>query len=258
MRALCRWLLLSWCLACASTHALAGALTVHAAASLKEALDRVLEDFAAESGQTVSVSYAGSAEVARLLIAGAPADLVLTADRDWMDTLAAKGLLADGRRRNLLGNALVVVSPQTGVGEWLDVAYAEAWQEWLGDRPLALAQVDSVPAGRYARAALTALKVWDTLQPRCVMSDNVRATLQLVARAEAALGIVYATDARVEPRVRVVAHIDAGLHPAIVYPLARMKSPAAGVEAADALYDYLGGDAAAAHFRAAGFEVLAP
>lgn len=236
----------------------AAELTVHAAASVKEAMDRVVDDFGLATGHRVRVSYSGSAELARLLLAGAPADLVLTADREWMDALAARGLLAPDRRRDLLGNTLVVISPQTGVGESLAVTDPEAWQEWLGTRPLALAQVDSVPAGRYARAALTRLQVWEDLAPRSVMTDNVRAALLLVARAEAALGIVYATDARVEPRVRVVAAIDPALHPAIVYPLARLRHPAAGAEAADALYAYLTGATAAARFRAAGFAVLAP
>jgi len=229
-------------------------LTVFAAASLKEALDEASAAYTAANGQAVRVSYAASSVLARQIQQGAPADVYLSADRDWMDVLQQDGLLDDGTRRDLLGNRLVLVAPRASGAAAIQLRPGVDLLPRLGGNGrLALAMTASVPAGRYAREAFTALGVWDALQPRVAETDNVRAALMLVARGEAPLGVVYATDARAEPRVYVVATFAPGLHAPIVYPVARVKAsrhPAAG-----AFVTWLATPAAAAIFHRRGFRV---
>ncbi|MFZ5655667.1 MAG: molybdate ABC transporter substrate-binding protein [Pseudomonadota bacterium] len=199
---------------------LAAPVTVFAAASLKESLDEAARAYQRGTGTPVRVSYAASSALARQLAQGAPADVVLLADRDWMDHLAERGLLRGGTRRDLLGNALVLIAPRDARGARVSLAQPSTVVAALGDGRLALALTASVPAGRYARAALASLGLWAPLRPRVVEAENVRAALLLVARGEACMGVVYRTDALAEPRVRVLATFPARSHPPIVYPVA--------------------------------------
>lgn len=196
---------------------------VLAAASLQEALGSAAQAWAAKGHAPPVLSFAASSALARQIEAGAPADLFVSADREWMDALAAKGLLARGTRRVLAVNALVIVAPR---GSPLHL-YPEpgfALARALGEGRLAMADPDAVPAGRYGRAALERFGVWAAIMPRVARAENVRAALALVARGVAPLGIVYATDARVEPDVRIVGVFPAGSHEPIVYPLARLAA----------------------------------
>jgi len=194
------------------------------------------------------ISYAGSSALAKQIIAGAPADLFISASTSWMDKVEAEGAIAPGTRRDLLGNTLVLVAGETG-----DVALTDLPAK-LGDEHLAMALVDSVPAGQYGKAALTSLGLWEALEPHVAQVDNVRAALALVATGEAPFGIVYATDAAAEPKVHIVATFPTDSHPAITYPAALLKEAPAPA-AAQALLDYLGSPEAAAIFAAQGFAV---
>ncbi len=217
-------------------QSIAADITVFAAASLKEALDENLQPFMRATGHKVRVSYAGSNALARQIENGAPADLFIAADLEWMEYLEARKLLASGTRRNLVGNRLVLIAPATSPVR-LAIAPNFALATALGDGRLAVANPDSVPAGKYARAALTQLGVWAAVEKTLTRSENVRASLVLVARGEAPLGIVYATDAAAEPRVRVVDTFAAALHPPIVYPAALLVARAN--PATHGLLDYL-------------------
>lgn len=195
-------------------------LTVFAAASLKESLDAAARAYERDGGVPVRVSYAASSALARQIAQGAPADVFVSADRDWMDDLERRGLLRAGSRRDLLGNTLVLIAPRAARIPPVALSRPASIATALGDGRLALAFTASVPAGKYARAAFESLGVWNALQPRVVESENVRAALLLVARSEARMGVVYASDARAEPRVRVLATFPARSHPQIVYPVA--------------------------------------
>jgi molybdate transport system substrate-binding protein len=200
----------------------------------------------------VRVSYAGSNALAKQIENGAPADLFLSADEEWMDYVAQKNLIAPGTRRNLLLNTLVLVAPADSDVRLAITSNFPLLAALKGGR-LALANPDVVPIGKYARAALTALGVWNGIEKSLTRSENVRASLVLVARGEAPLGIVYATDARAEPRTRVVDTFAAGLHAPVVYPgavVAGRQSPAA-----QALLDYLGGTEARAVWTKFGFGI---
>lgn len=226
----------------------AATVTVFAAASLQEALDAAARAFEKASGHRVVVSYAGSNALARQVEAGAPAELFLSADADWVAYLQARGLAA-APPRPLLGNELVLVAP-AGSAVRLELRPGVDLAAPLGARRIALANPEAVPAGRYARAALESLGAWPSVRARVAAADNVRAALALVARGEAALGVVYRTDALAEPRVRIVAAFPAGSHPPIVYPLLRLKRAgpaAAGFEA------WLSGAEARAVFERHGF-----
>jgi molybdate transport system substrate-binding protein len=231
----------------------AQALLVFAAASLEDALTQVDTAFTAATGARVKASFAASSVLAKQIEAGAPADVFLSADREWMDYLEQRALLQPGSRQDLLGNALVLIAPRDStvrlrIAPGFDLAGA------LGEGHLATGDPDSVPAGRYARAALTKLGVWSQVSARVIGAENVRAALEYVARGEAPLGIVYRTDARAEKRVREVDAFPADSHPPIVYPVAltRIASPLAARYAA-----FLHGDTAKAIFAQAGF-VLPP
>ena len=225
-------------------------VTVFAASSLKTALEEIAAGFGAETGDQVRLSFAGSSAMARQIMAGAPADLFLSANPGWMDAVEAEGLLVAGTRRDLLGNALVLIGapggPEVGLGD--DLAAV------LGDDRLAMALFEAVPAGIYGKAALEALGQWEALAPHVAQAENVRAALALVATGAAPLGIVYRSDAQAEPRVRVLDTFAADTHPPITYPVARI----AGREtpAADAFLAYLGGEAARAVFTRHGFDVI--
>jgi molybdate transport system substrate-binding protein len=231
----------------------AAPLLVFAAASLQGALDVVATAWAAQGGARPSLSYAGTPALARQIEQGAPADLLIAADTDWMDHLERRGALRPGSRFDLLGNRLVLVAPQDRpvtlrIAPGMDLVGALA-----GGR-LALADVGTVPAGRYAKVALEALGVWPSVARHVAGTENVRAALALVARGEAPLGIVYASDARAEPRVRVVDRFPPGLHPPIVYPVA--ITAVSRAQQAAAFAAFLRSPTAAAAFLAQGFEVL--
>ena len=194
-------------------------LTVFAAASLKEALDEMVGRFEAETGGKVVVSYAASNALARQIEAGAPADIFMSADTGWIDYLDQRKLLRSASRLDLLRNRLVLIAP-ADTRPSLSIAPGFALAAALGTGRLAMANPDSVPAGKYGKAALISLGVWTSVESRIARTDNVRAALMLVARGEAPLGIVYATDAMAEPKVRVAGTFPDGTHPPIVYPIA--------------------------------------
>lgn len=228
-------------------------VVVFAAASLKTALDRVAADFTAETGHQVVISYAGSNQLAKQILQGAPADLFLSASEPWMDEVVKGGAAQDGSAKLLLGNALVLV----GAPDAADVALGRDTDlpALLADRPLAMGLVDAVPAGQYGKAALEHLGLWTQVEPKVAQADNVRAALMLVERGEAAYGVVYASDAAASDKVRIVAEFPADSHPPIRYPVA-LLTPA--TDAGDrAFYDALFAAPAGAHFSAEGF-VLAP
>ena len=228
-------------------------VVVFAAASMKTALDEVAAGWMAETGHSVVLSYAGSGTLAKQIIAGAPADIFVSAAANWMDEVEKAGLVAEGTRRDLFGNRLVLIAhgtdaPPVTIAPGVDLAAL------LGEDRLAMALVDSVPAGQYGKAALAALGQWDAVAPKVAQADNVRAALALVATGEAPLGIVYATDAAAEDDVTVVATFPAESHPPIIYPGALMAGAA---DPADrAFFEALTSDAADAAFLRQGFAVL--
>ena len=171
---------------------------VFAAASLKNALDAAVEDYTGRTGKTVSVSYAGSSTLAKQIAQGAPADIFLSANMDWMDKLAEQGAIDTQSRVTLLGNAIVLVAPKDSDVS-LTIAPGFALADALGDGRLAMAETTGVPAGIYGRAALESLGVWDSVAGKVAQADNVRAALALVSRGETPFGIVYATDAKADP-----------------------------------------------------------
>lgn len=195
------------------------ALLVFAAASLTDALGEVDREFTAHTGIAVKASFAASSVLAKQVEAGAPADVFFSADVPWVDYLDQRGLLKAGTRHDLLGNALVLIAPADSTVQ-LSIAPRFQLLAALGEGRLAMADPDSVPAGRYAREALTRLDVWDSISGRLARAENVRAALAYVARGEVPLGIVYQTDAQAEKRVRIVAVFPADTHPPITYPVA--------------------------------------
>lgn len=223
---------------------------VLAAASLQESLESAAKVWT-DRGHTAPVlSFAASSALARQVEAGAPADLFISADEEWMDTLAAKGLIRRESRETLLGNSLVLIAPVSSTIS-LEPAPGFPLASALGAGKLALADPAGVPAGRYARQALQKLGVWDQVAGQVVAGDNVRAALALVARGEAPLGIVYATDAAAEPKVRVVATFPAASHVPITYPVAVLN--ASRSPEAEALRAFLLSPDAQGVFRRYGF-----
>lgn len=231
--------------------AAAGAeVTVFAASSLTDALGRVADAWTDATGHRVVLSFAGSSALARQIQQGAPADLFISASQDWMDEVAATGDLRDGTRRDILANSLVLIAhgrdaPPVTLDSALDLAGL------LGEGRLSMALVDAVPAGIYGKAALDHLGLWDSVAQKVAQSDNVRAALAFVARNEAPLGIVYATDAAVEDDVSIIATFPPDSHARITYPAAitaQSQSPVA-----QDFLDYLSSDAARAIWQGFGF-----
>lgn len=245
---ICAFLLLSLGMAGAAR---AQTAVVFAAASLKNALDEVASVYAAEGRPKPSVSYAASSALAKQIENGAPADLFISADLDWMDYLEKKGLLAPGTRRDLLRNRLVLIAPAKHPVK-LQPSPGFSISEALGKGRIALADPQSVPAGKYAKAAFEKLGVWPQLSGRVAAAENVRAALALVARGEAPLGVVYQTDARAEPGVMVAGVFPADAHPPIVYPVAALKEAKSGTAN---LLDFLEGPQARRIFEKHGFAV---
>ncbi len=230
-------------------------VTVFAAASLKNALDAVSASWTAETKKETVNSYAASSALANQIKEGAPADIFISADMDWMNKLSEDKLIAGGSVVKLLGNDIVLVAPadskaETKIEKGFDLAGL------LGGGKLAMGDVKAVPAGRYGKAALEALGVWGSVEGKVAMAENVRAALKLVATGEAALGIVYTTDAKAEPGVRVVGTFPAESHPEIVIP-AGIVAASKNADAAE-FVKYLQGTKAQAIFKDQGFTVLVP
>lgn len=243
--------------AAAPTAAAADAetITVFAAASLKESMDEAAQAYQKATGQTVRVSYAASSALARQIEQGAPADVFVSADLDWMDYLQQRKLIDAATRHDLLGNTLALIAPKTSPAKSVQLKPGVDLLPLLGnDGRIALALTASVPAGKYARAAFTSLGAWPKLEPRVAEAENVRAALMLVARGETPLGVVYGSDAQAEPNVRVLATFPANTHPAIVYPLARLTGSKHPQSAA--FVTWLRSPAAAPIFRRHGFAPL--
>jgi molybdate transport system substrate-binding protein len=226
-------------------------LTIFAAASLSDVLGEIAADWQVATGQRLVVAFAGSAALARQIEQGAPADLFVSADRAWMDYLAERGLIRAETRVDLLGNRLVLIAP-SGEAASVEIGPELDLPALLGDGRLAMADVAAVPAGRYGRAALEALGLWAEVEHRLAQTENVRGALALVARGEAPLGIVYATDAAVEPAVEALGTFPLASHPPIAYPAA-VTAEADAAAGPEAFLDHLRGGAAGAVFERFGF-----
>jgi len=235
----------------ASAQADNNAITVFAAASLKESLDEAAAAYQTKTGQSVRVSYAASSALARQIEQGAPADAFVSADLEWMDYLQQRELIDVSTRRNLLGNSLVLIAPKNGAAKPVALKRGADLRPLLGDGRIALALTASVPAGKYAKAAFESLGLWDSLRSRTAEAENVRAALMLVARGETPLGAVYASDAQAEPRVRAIGTFPEDSHPRIVYPIACVA--ASRHPATKAFVAWLARPEAMAIFRRHGF-----
>lgn len=254
LRIVRRSVLLALVLAASPARAQQPDLLVFAAASLKNALDEANALYRQQSGQRAVAAYAASSALARQIEAGAPADVFVSADLDWMDHLEQRRLVREGSRANLLGNRLVLVAPARSATQ-LRIAPGFALAAALGpDGRLAMADTNAVPAGKYGKAALEKLGVWASVAGRVAPAESVRAALLLVSRGETPLGIVYQTDAAVDPNVRIVDGFPADSHPPIVYPiaiLARSTHPGAA-----RYVDVLRSPAARPAFEKQGFTIL--
>ncbi len=225
---------------------------VFAAASMKNALDAAAASWTKRSGVQVRVSYAASSALAKQLEQDAPADIFISADLDWMDYASAKGAIRQGTRVDLLGNALVLVGQKDGPAS-VDLNAPDGLAKALAGGRLAVGSVDSVPAGKYAKAALEHLGLWAGVSGRLAQAESVRAALLLVSRGEAPLGIVYKTDAVSDPNVKIVATFPQNSHPPIIYPMA-LTVRASAISAK--FFDFLKSQEAAPFFEAQGFAVL--
>jgi len=224
-------------------------LRVFAAASLTEVLQQLATDYAATGVREPRITFAASSQLARQIEAGAPADIFISADQEWMDYLAARDLIQAGTRRDIAGNTLVLIAPVDSTITLRLVPGADLAAP-LGGGRLATGDPDSVPAGRYARGALMSLGAWAAVADRLARAENVRIALSYVARAEAPLGIVYATDARTEPRVRIVDTFPENSHLPIRYAAALLRQ---APPAAAAFLDFLEGDVARQRLHERGF-----
>jgi molybdate transport system substrate-binding protein len=226
---------------------------VFAAASLKTALDAIVADWKKEGHGGVTVSYAASSALAKQLESGAPADIFISADLDWMDWSQQRNLINTTSRQTLLGNALVLVGASDSnltfkIAPGADLAAA------LGDSRLAVGEVNSVPAGKYAKISLETLGMWASVANKLAPTNDVRAALNLVARGEARLGIVYATDAKAEPKVKIVDTFPESSHPPVLYPAA-LTAATHNADAA-AFLAYLRSATAVKEFTAQGFDMV--
>jgi molybdate transport system substrate-binding protein len=249
------WLLLGTSLF--AVHAMAAdvakpVITVFAAASLTNVLQDLGDAYTKDSSVAVRFSFAASSALARQIENGSPADIFFSADLDWMDYLQERKLIQPASRHDVLGNQLVLIAPLDSKIT-LKIAPHFALAATLGKGRLATGDPDSVPVGRYAREALTSLGVWDEVSARLVRADSVRAALAFVDRGEAALGIVYATDALIDKNVRVVDIFPESTHKAIIYPVAMTSAASA---AAAKFISFIRGPAGDMAFRRYGFTPL--
>jgi molybdate transport system substrate-binding protein len=195
-------------------------ITVFAAASMKNALDQFDAAFAKATGIKVTASYAATSALVRQIENGAPADVFVSADLRWMDYAIEHRLVRPDTRVNLLGNRLVLIAPKDSKLDKVAIAKGFDIAKLAGDGRIAVADVKAVPAGRYAKAALESLGAWAAAEGKLAMAENVRAALAYVARGETQVGIVYETDAKIEPGVKIVGVFPEGSHPPITYPVA--------------------------------------
>jgi molybdate transport system substrate-binding protein len=228
-------------------------ITIFAAASLKNALDDTNAAFTTATGVKVVASYAASSALAKQIEGGAPADLFISADLQWMDYVAGKNLIKPDTRVNLLGNKLVLITAAESKLDKVTIAKPFDIAKLAGDGRIAVADVKAVPAGLYAKAALESLGGWEAAEPKLAMAENVRATLAFVARGETSIGIVYETDARVESKVKIVGVFPPDSYPPITFPVA--ATTAAKADAGKYLA-FLRGPASKAIFEKYGFNFL--
>jgi molybdate transport system substrate-binding protein len=228
-------------------------LVVFAAASMKNALDEIDAAFTARTGTQVSASYAASSTLAKQIEQGAPADIFVSADTDWMDYAIGKKTIDEATRVNLLGNSIVLIAPKDSAIDNVTIGPGFDLAKLAGDGRIATGDVKAVPVGKYAKAALEKLGAWQAAEPKFAMAESARAALTLVARGEAVLGIVYSTDAKVEPGVKIVGTFPADTHPPIIYPVAATATAKMG---AKAYLDYLHSQAAKAVLEKYGFVYL--
>jgi molybdate transport system substrate-binding protein len=242
---------------CLPSQALAEEITVFAAASLKNALDQVAADWQKQTGNSVVISYEGSAKLAKQIEQGAPADLFISASEKWMDTLSDEKLIKDESRKDIYGNVLILIAADKDAKS-VEINKDFDLKALLGDGKLAMGNVDSVPAGQYGKEALETLGLWASIEANVAQSDNVRAAMALVATGEALYGIVYASDAIADDeggdRVSVAGTFPTDSHAPIVYPAALLTSSTK--PEAQAFLDALTSDAAQAVFTAQGFTLL--
>jgi molybdate transport system substrate-binding protein len=246
---------LAWTAGIHSAAAQGKDVLVFAAASLKNALDDIAGQWQRESGKKTAISYAASNTLIKQIEQGAPADIFISADLDWMDYGQQKGLIKPDSRFNLLGNRLVLIAPKDANLSVNIQPGFDLTAPLKGGR-LAMGNVDAVPAGRYGKAALEKLGAWNGVKDKIAQAENVRAALVLVARGEAPLGIVYQTDAGSDPTVKIVGTFPENTHPPIIYPIALTKESTN--PDAQAFLNYLRSPAARAAFERQGFTVLAP
>ena len=250
-------LFLTFLLLCGSTWSPALAqdkgLTVFAAASMKNALDDVDTAYTARTGVKVMASYAASSTLARQIEQGAPADIFVSADTDWMDYAINKKNINVPTRVNLLGNSIVLIAPKDSKIDQVTIKNGFDLAKLAGDGKIATGDVKAVPVGKYAKAALEKLGAWQAAEPKFAMAESVRAALALVARGEAVLGIVYSTDAKVEPGVKIVGTFPADSHPPVIYPVA---ATATAKPDANGYLAFLQTSAAKAIFEKFGFRFL--
>ncbi|WP_438279182.1 molybdate ABC transporter substrate-binding protein [Nitrobacter sp.] len=228
-------------------------LTVFAAASMKNALDDVDNAYTAKTGVKIVASYAASSALAKQIEQGAPADVFVSADTAWMDYVKDKKAINKPSRVNLLGNSIVLIAPKDSKIDKVTIDQGFDLAKLAGDGKVATGDVKAVPVGKYAKAALEKLGAWTAVEPKMAMAENVRAALALVARNEAALGIVYSTDAKVEPGVKIVGTFPANSHPPIVYPVAATSTAHKGT---DDYLAFLRSSEAKAIFEKYGFSFL--
>jgi molybdate transport system substrate-binding protein len=237
-----------------ASHGAASDLVVFAAASLRNALDDVNAAFTRQTGSKITASYAATSALMKQIENGAPAEVFFSADSDWMDYGVQRDLIKTQTRVDLLSNALVLIAPsRSSIGQVV-IAPGFDLAGLAGNGRIVTGDVRAVPIGRYAKAALEKLGIWEKAKAKLAMTENVRAALTLVARGEATLGIVYATDARVEPGVKVIGVFPPDSHPPIVYPVALTRT--AGADASQYL-SFLRSPAARDIFESYGFTFLA-
>jgi molybdate transport system substrate-binding protein len=231
-------------------------LTVFAAASMRNALDEADAAFTKATGTKVTASYAASSALAKQIAQGAPADIFVSANIKWMDFIDGKKLVKAGTRINLLGNSLVLIASKDSKLDHVAIAKGFDIAKLAGSGRIAVADTKAVPAGLYAKAALTSLGAWAAAEPKLAQAENVRATLAYVARGETPLGIVYATDAKIEPKVKIIGTFPVGSHPPITYPVAAIASSKNAP--VGAYLHFLQTPAAKAIFEKYGFSFLVP
>jgi molybdate transport system substrate-binding protein len=246
-----RWLAAAMVAVAVTVSAWAGEVTFFAAASLSNALPEIAAAYKQQTGNSIKFSFAASSVLARQIEASPGADIFMSADSDWMDYLDSRGLVVHATRKTLLSTHLVLIAPAAAPVSLKIAPYFDLKGALKGGR-LAIADPDSVPAGKYGKSALTSLGVWNTIVDRTANAESVRVALAYVARGEAPLGIVYTTDALIEPKVKIIDTFADKTHAPIVYPAALTKD---AKPEAKAFLDYLSGPQARAVFVKYGFEV---